>query len=63
MDKPVVLYENPQRIEIGFPAIIYPLNHPSRLVTNSEYAITSMVVAITDDGFETENTIYRHEEK
>jgi hypothetical protein len=60
--KPIVLYESPRRIEVGLPAIVRPIDHPSDLVSNDMHVLTSPVIVLIDGGFETENTIYRHEE-
>jgi hypothetical protein len=60
--KTIVSY-NPSKgfnIELGKPALIWPINHPSPLVSNRDVAITSKVTAYNADTgvFETENTIY-----
>ena len=46
-------------IKVGTPALIHPIDHPSELVSNKELARTSEVINITDDGFETRNTVYK----
>lgn len=40
-------------------AFIKPLDHPDETrVTNTKFVQTSTVVALLDNGFETQNTIY-----
>lgn len=47
-------------IHKGLPATVFPVDHPdSENVSNKKQAITSNVVAIHEDGFETENTRYK----
>ena len=46
-------------IKVGKSAMVYPTNHPSYLVSNQHICHTSTVVAITEEGFETLNTLYR----
>lgn len=61
-NKPVVLYDASieYHVKIGSRALVHPLNHPSELVSNTTYILTSNVVRIGENGeFETENTIYR----
>ena len=60
--KPVVLYRphKHQHISVGAPAVVWPTNHPSLLVSNTTYCHTSVVQRLDADGeFETANTIYR----
>lgn len=45
-------------IRLGCSAIVKPIDHPSRLVSNQKPVITSKVIALSIDGFETENTMY-----
>ena len=58
--KPTVKYDYSEfkHIMVGFPAMVYPLDHPSHLVSNSEIVETSKVLNIDGRTFETENTIY-----
>lgn len=45
-------------------AVVLPYDHPSALVSNTKYVITSPVVKVNDDGsFETENSIYEPREE
>mgnify|MGYP006959942198 CR=1 FL=1 len=39
-------------------ARVYPIDHPSDLVSNYELAFTSTVIAVNGDDFETLNTKY-----
>jgi len=60
--KPVVLYRvnDYQHIAVGAPAVVWPTNHPSLLVSNNACCITTVVERLDNDGeFETANTIYR----
>jgi len=66
--KPVVNYRESthQRIELGKPAIVFPINHyADDRVSNTKEVITSPVVSIHRNSelqvseFETFNTIYR----
>lgn len=62
MSKPIVHFkqDSDDFIKVGSPAfIIKVIDHPSDLVSNTKVIHTSNVVAINEDGFETENTIYR----
>jgi len=63
MSKRVVFYDPSQGaiIPLGSPAIVFPVNHDSPLVSNTKHARTSNVIqADPDTGvFETENTIYK----
>ena len=57
MQKPVVQYKSMgYNIEVGESADVLALDHP-RL--GRQWVTTSTVQAITDDGFETLNTIYK----
>lgn len=63
MKKKIVKYDSSKfhRINVGSPAIVFPLNHTSELVSNTKEVITSFVISKSSDGsFETENTIYVH---
>jgi hypothetical protein len=57
-NKPVVYYVtiDSTNIQIGKSANVIALDHP---MLGKEYVITSTVIAITEDGFETRNTIYK----
>lgn len=59
--KPVVHYipTKADMITIGQHALIHPLDHPSPDVSNMGYARTSLVININEDGFETQNTVYK----
>lgn len=63
MKKPVVHYsrtngDDPPKV--GYPALIYPTDHPSNWVSNTQLARTSPVVRVGQKGeFETMNTLYR----
>ena len=61
MNKPIVNYVPTSNdvIVLHQHAWIYPTNHPSYLVSNQTIARTSRVIKIDEQGFETENTIYR----
>lgn len=61
--KPIVNYtpQDADYIVVGHRAFVHPTNHPSNLVSNTTGVMTSPVVKITEDGFETQNTIYRKE--
>lgn len=59
--KPVVRYRpSVYKIEVSYPTLVYPIDHPNPdYVSNGGHlAITSPVIALREDGFETENTIY-----
>jgi len=46
-------------IRFGAPVLLYPIDHPSDLVSNTKMARTSPVELIEEDGvFETRNTRY-----
>lgn len=53
--------ENRFSIQVGQPAFVYPIDHPSSLVSNKSLVRTSPVVKSYPSGFETENTIYWYE--
>ena len=57
MQKPIVQYKSMgYNIEVGESADVLALDHPH---LGRQWVITSTVQAITDDGFETLNTIYK----
>lgn len=58
--KPVVLYNRDAycRIVLDEGAVVYPINHPSPLVSNEGRAYTSRVLRKRGRVFETHNTIY-----
>jgi hypothetical protein len=65
--KPVVNYikGSNDKIVVGSPVILWPLNHTSEFVSNEAFARTSVVKVVygdTEDGvsaiFETQNSIY-----
>lgn len=65
-NKPVVNYHSGSfHVPLGGRAFIMPINHPSKLVSNTELACTSKVLSLRRDAtgrvieFETENTIYK----
>ena len=62
--KPVVRYKIAYgKISVGTPAIVFPIDHPSELVSNTNPALTSTVIRVGENGeFETKNTIYKLEE-
>jgi hypothetical protein len=61
--KPVVHYvkHKYQEIFVGHAAVIWPLDHPSNLVSNTTSVRTSTVLSYdtTTGTFETKNTIYK----
>ena len=61
--KPVVLYRPTlaDRIKVGMPAFVLPINHPSALVSNTTFIWTSPVQSVDEKHgeFETMNTLYR----
>ena len=61
--KPIVNYtpQDADYIRVGHRAFVQPINHPSLAVSNTTGVMTSPFVKITEDGFETQNTIYRKE--
>ena len=61
--KPIVNYtpQDADYIKVGHRAFVQPTNHPSQQVSNTTGVMTSPVVKLTKDGFETQNTIYRKE--
>lgn len=65
MNKPIVLYryffEHPAaNLALGKSTVVWPLDHPSPLVSNTKPVWTSPVIRLGPRGeFETENTIYR----
>ncbi len=62
--KPIVKYSELQSsIAIGQRVFVKPVDHPSYLVSNTKWALTSMVQSFISNGkgiesFETENTRY-----
>ena len=60
MNKPTVRYKNHPKnyIKVGDGAVIQPINHTSHLVSNHTWVRTSEVLKVTNNGFETLNTIY-----
>lgn len=65
--KPTVIYKKSpfNRIKVGHPAFIHPINHPNHLedhaVSNTTFVNTSKVINIYQSGFETQNTIYKEQ--
>lgn len=63
MNKKVVHYtpSELQLISKGVPALVFPVDHPSPLVSNTKMVKTSLVHSYnpTTGEFETLNTIYR----
>ena len=59
--KPIVYYRprKDDHIQLGQRALVYPVNHTSPLVSNKSIALTSKVIKIFNEGFETKNSIYR----
>lgn len=63
MNKPIVHFKGEPHfpLELGKGAYVYPVDHPSDLVSNTKLVYTSDVIAIHSDGsFETKNTHYIH---
>lgn len=63
INKPIVFYkgnENPY-IVVGGRGFVFPINHPSELVSNTSWIQTSPVLSYDrlTGVFETENTIYK----
>lgn len=62
--KPTVRFKAVKRFtQVGFPTLVFPIDHPSGYVSNTTWAITSPVVSVTLKDkqiveFETENTRY-----
>jgi hypothetical protein len=58
--KPVVRYETLVTCEVGHCAYVYPVDHPSELVSNTELVMTSAVVSFdpATGEFETRNSCY-----
>lgn len=60
MTKSVVTYQETfLPVVVGKRTMVRPIDHPSTLVSNTAPARTSIVIAVHDNWFETENTIYR----
>ncbi len=60
--KPVVHYRALSgSVRVGQPALVYPVDHPGDLVSNSQFARTSTVLHYrrASGEFETLNTVYR----
>lgn len=59
-DKPVVRYSALIYCEVGKPALVKPINHPSASVFNTKDALTSNVISYDKNtgAFETRNTRY-----
>lgn len=57
-NKPVVHYEplHVTNIQLGRSADVYALDHPN---LGQQWVVTSKVIASTEDGFETRNSIYK----
>jgi len=57
--KPLVRYR-PMNviIEVGLPALVKTVDHPSPLVSNTKAVLTSPVIHVDEHGFETLNTRY-----
>jgi len=62
-NKPVVRYhkDKGESIHVGVCAFIYPIDHPSPLVSNQGMVRTSMVIGhdVMTGDFETMNTCYK----
>jgi hypothetical protein len=59
--KPLVHYIEvvyPPSPVVGKSVIVKTVDHPSPLVSNTKHVLTSPVVSVNDDGFETQNSIY-----
>jgi len=60
--KPVVKYKHDLNnfIQVGMSAYVFPLNHPSKYVSNQFLVKTSKVISFDKEtgNFETMNTIY-----
>ena len=58
--KPTVHYalDHRNHIHKGESALIQPINHPSGYVSNTTWSVTSTVVQVEGDDFETMNTKY-----
>lgn len=62
MSKPIVRYTptHADYIELGMPARVLPIDHPSDRVSNTDWVRTSLVERIGENGeFETRNTVYK----
>jgi len=61
--KPLVHYKiaHNNKIKIGEPAIIQPIDHPSGYATNTTWSVTSEVLKYSEEDhlFETLNTMYQ----
>lgn len=55
--KPKVIYTKSGRIEPNWRAVVLTEGHHT-LKTKDQWRITSTVLRITEEGFETENTLY-----
>ena len=58
--KTVMYKPHPEQIiEPGYPAVVWPIDHTSDLVSNTTWVITSKVqIAYSNGEFETENSHY-----
>ena len=58
--KPIVQYlpSNFNFIQKGKRAMVIPVDHPGELVSNTQMVITSPVIEVGSNHFETENTRY-----
>ena len=65
--KPVVKYKHDLNnfIQVGMSAYVFPLNHPSKYVSNQFLVKTSKVISFDKEtgDFETMNTIYELEKE
>lgn len=61
--KKVVYFRDCHEPVVGQCILVLPINHPdTERVSNKQWAITSPVVRVFEDGgFETQNTVYQYE--
>lgn len=53
-------YVSQDAMVVGYRTWVWPVDHPSELVSNKQVALTSPIVAVHGNGvFETMNTIYK----
>ena len=45
-------------VKLGAPAVVKPINHPSKLVSNERFSMTTTVISMAGVDFETMNTRY-----
>ncbi len=59
--KPVVHYEkvDEKHLQVGTSVLVLPTDHPDPLVSNVKWILTSKVIDLHEDGFETLNAIYK----